>query len=48
MPMPPFTYMSAVRLIGVVFGSVYLYHLGPAGAPWWMFGAAALACFFLP
>jgi hypothetical protein len=44
--MQPFTYMSVVRLLGVIFGTIYLAHVGPS--PWWYFGAAALACFFLP
>lgn len=44
--MPPFSYLSVVRLIGVILGAIYLAHTGPH--PWWMFGAASLALLFLP
>ena len=44
--MPPFTNVSIIRLLGVILGAVFMAHLVPS--PWWIIGAAALACLFLP
>lgn len=44
--MPPFTPVSIIRLLGVILGAAFLQHLYPS--PWWIVGAASLACLFLP